>query len=281
MGEITREYRKRVADRIKAERDRTGLTQKEFAKKVGIANQTYNNLENGIGSLKIEHLNKIAENCGCDMGYLLGDYENRTHEATDICKATGLSEEAVDILTLLNRWYNEDKDSFKGSIIYWNKTSICKVFLSLIDNIITSYDFDELFNGKENKEHKNRFPVSKIARYINDRMEMEHTEENEHFALLSELFEKYKDHNHILYDKDTGHTMFVNNHFTIQQDIEEELKERNYDEKEIHLMGNLTQGYLCGYYDMKKERKKDRFDIQQDFLRFMDSDYVEGENNGK
>lgn len=97
-GELTREYRSFIGKRIYDERSIKGMNQKDFAKAVGISNQTYNNLENGKGSLKLEFLYQIAKYCGCDIGYLLGEIENRTYVATDICKATGLDVDAITAL---------------------------------------------------------------------------------------------------------------------------------------------------------------------------------------
>ena len=76
-AEGTKQFRLRVAERLKTERNRMGLTQKEFAKIVDLSNQTYNNLETAKGSLKIEYLYNISKVTGCDIGYLLCDYDVR------------------------------------------------------------------------------------------------------------------------------------------------------------------------------------------------------------
>lgn len=284
-GELTNEYKQFIATRIYAERQLKGLNQKDFAKAVGVSNQTFNNLEQGKGSLKIEYLYQIANFCGCDIGYLLGECDNRTYKATDICEATGLSEEAVDILTTINRWYNEESngsDNFDTFDYNFNMVAtLSHSFISLIDNIVTSYDFDELFNGEDNTDKRNHFPISKIARYLNTRKRLELVEENENFDLVKELYQKYKDNTHILIDKDTGHTMVINNAFTIQADIENELKKMNYKQNEIDYISNSTEGFLDIYYRMKDDRGNKKLDIQNDFLRYLDGTFIEGENNGK
>ena len=128
-GKLTAAYRYEVAQRIFSERIRTGLNQKDFAKKVGISNQTFNNLENGKGSLKLEFLYQIAKACGCDISYLLGDTENRTYIATDICKETGLSEEAVNILKNEKESWEDlqeaknNPDYHTTPVLFYNPTS--------------------------------------------------------------------------------------------------------------------------------------------------------------
>lgn len=104
---IDDERRKEIGRRIREERKRTKnpdfsngrcYSQELFAEKLHISKQAYNNLENGVGEPKLEYLYRIKELCGCDIGYLVGEYDCRTKEATDICKATGLTEQAVEVL---------------------------------------------------------------------------------------------------------------------------------------------------------------------------------------
>lgn len=93
------------------ERKKAGLTQAGLADRIEeeIGNRpeqnTISNWEQGKafpGS--IETVFAMSRIFGCDCGYLLGDYEERTHDSTDICKATGLSELTVNGLCNLAAW---------------------------------------------------------------------------------------------------------------------------------------------------------------------------------
>lgn len=104
---IDDERRKEIGRRIREERKRTKnpdflngrcYSQELFAEKLHISKQAYNNLENGVGEPKLEYLYRIKELCGCDIGYLVGEYDCRTKEATDINQVTGLSEESINVL---------------------------------------------------------------------------------------------------------------------------------------------------------------------------------------
>lgn len=101
------EFGKRLAQ----ERKKAGLTQEKLADKIegeigkSPGQNTISNWENGKSFPdSIEILFAISRILGCDCGYLLCDYEERTHNATDICKATGLSEETVNTLCNLRSW---------------------------------------------------------------------------------------------------------------------------------------------------------------------------------
>lgn len=101
------EFGKRLAQ----ERKRAGLTQQGLADKIEAeigkapGQNTISNWENGKAFPdSIEVIFAMSRILGCDCGYLLCDYEERTHNATDICKATGLSEETVNTLCNTKTW---------------------------------------------------------------------------------------------------------------------------------------------------------------------------------
>jgi transcriptional regulator with XRE-family HTH domain len=88
-----------IAQRILSERNLKGWTQKELHERVGTySEKTVRDWEKGNTRIPTEGLIKLAEIFECDVNYLIGKYEYRTKEATDICKATGLSEAAVMVL---------------------------------------------------------------------------------------------------------------------------------------------------------------------------------------
>ena len=104
------EFGKRLAQ----ERKRAGLTQQGLADKIEAelgkapGQNTLSNWENGKAFPdSIEVIFAMSRILGCDCGYLFCDYEERTHNATDICKATGLSEETINTLCTLKAWQGD------------------------------------------------------------------------------------------------------------------------------------------------------------------------------
>lgn len=59
--------------------------------------------EYGNNPIELEWIPAICEVLGCDVGYLFGEYEELTKEAADVCKETGLSSCAVEVLQSLKR----------------------------------------------------------------------------------------------------------------------------------------------------------------------------------
>lgn len=101
------EFGKRLAQ----ERKKAGLTQEKLADRIeeeigkSPGQNTISNWENGKSFPdSIEILFAISRILGCDCGYLLCDYEERTHNATVICTATGLSEETINTLCNAKAW---------------------------------------------------------------------------------------------------------------------------------------------------------------------------------
>jgi transcriptional regulator with XRE-family HTH domain len=54
--------------------------------------------EDGTNPVELEWIPAICDVLGCDVGYLFGEYEELTRQVSDICKATGLSEDAVEAI---------------------------------------------------------------------------------------------------------------------------------------------------------------------------------------
>lgn len=98
-------FRKRLTE----ERKRAKLTQEGLAAKLndlgyGKGQSAISEWETKERLPDIETVFALSQIFGCDCGYLLGDYDERTHDSTDICKATGLSEETVNTLCNLRSW---------------------------------------------------------------------------------------------------------------------------------------------------------------------------------
>lgn len=92
-----------AGERIKKERKLLKLSQDDFVERygreIGISSRTtLYKWEKGEGELSVWTLLKLSGIFGCDFGYLIGEYDCRKREATDIRAKTGLSETAIMLL---------------------------------------------------------------------------------------------------------------------------------------------------------------------------------------
>lgn len=58
---------KRIADNIRAERNRANLTQEEVAEKIGLTSRTYSAYESDASMIKVSTLIKLSKIFGCDI----------------------------------------------------------------------------------------------------------------------------------------------------------------------------------------------------------------------
>ena len=105
IDERVAEFRRRLI----RERKKAKLTQEQLAGKLdelgyGKGQSAISEWEKKERLPDIETVFALSRIFGCDCGYLLGDYEERTHDSTDICKATGLSELTVNELCNMATW---------------------------------------------------------------------------------------------------------------------------------------------------------------------------------
>lgn len=176
---IDDERRKEIGRRIREERKRTKnpafsngrcYSQESFAEQLHISKQAYNNLENGVGEPKLEYLYRIKELCGCDIGYLVGEYECRTKGATDIHNATGLSEKAIDTLikaTKIDRTSLEypsfSKEIQKNGFAYYkNYRAFMSYFLESAEDVLERIEYERYMN-RNYIENTNIIKASKEA----------------------------------------------------------------------------------------------------------------------
>ena len=90
----------KIAQRIKVVRIDKNITQACVAKKCNVSRSTVIKWEKGESFPELNSMLKLCNLYDCELGYLLCEsgYENGKRETTDICKATGLSQEAVETL---------------------------------------------------------------------------------------------------------------------------------------------------------------------------------------
>lgn len=94
---------------LKRAREEAGLTQDELAEKMGVSTKTIRNWEQKVKANTLptmENLLKLADLYDCDLDYLTGRIECKTHDLQFIHDQTGLSEKAIKTL----QWYVTEPD---------------------------------------------------------------------------------------------------------------------------------------------------------------------------
>lgn len=144
-----------IGNRIKAERKSLGKNQEELAEDLGAKRSTVGSWENGLTMPSFQKMIKLCEMFDCEMGYLLCEegYEGKTRKATDICKETGLSQQAV--IKLCESKKQAEWMKSKGTLLgqYFYKID----FPYLInDFILNSHDLVQLLMQREMFEEQER-----------------------------------------------------------------------------------------------------------------------------
>ncbi len=93
--------------------------------------QTISKWETANTIPSIKQLMKLCDLYGCDIGYLLGEYDCKTRKATDIHKETGLSEEAIKRLQYLSV-SNPDMVRTISLLIEFNNSDIIELIKSYL-----------------------------------------------------------------------------------------------------------------------------------------------------
>lgn len=199
----------KIGKRIKAERKAHGMTQENFSAAYRVKRSTVSKWEHGETIPSFQTMLDMCKDFDCELGYLLCEngYENRTREATDICEATGLSEEAVRKL-VANMSENENSISpFVSEFI-----SKCDKIINCISEMVICNLFDKngsfkiiskIAEGKKDKHRKKAIVDGFIIEYI-DKEEME-------------------------------------------KEISKELKQKGFSETDMEFLRAITLGYLCDY----------------------------------
>lgn len=131
-----------IGERIKENRKRMKLSQPELLKKVYLSENTVASLrkwERGERLPDLTTLARMAELFECDIGYLLGDYDESDFSAHKVCEYTGLSERAIDVL------HNLDCSGFGAVIVSMSGTK-SRTTLQILDKLIVSEKFSDMFN---------------------------------------------------------------------------------------------------------------------------------------
>ena len=92
---------RKIAARIKAEREAERFTKEELAKSLNVNRNTITAWERDDDKGRIPPLDDLLRMCDlfkCELGYLLGEYDCKTRVATDIQAKIGFSEKAIEKL---------------------------------------------------------------------------------------------------------------------------------------------------------------------------------------
>lgn len=106
-------------NRIFAARKAAGYSQEEVGERLHVSRKTIGKWESGKTSPGTYDLERLCEMFNCDFGYLVGEYDEKTRQITDIEAETGLSAEAIEVLQALK--YNglsDVLDLISDAIIY-------------------------------------------------------------------------------------------------------------------------------------------------------------------
>lgn len=90
---------KKIGKRIRDERKKQGWTQNDLLLKIYLSASSHKSLrswEKGERLPDLDSLARMAEAFQCDIGYLLGDYDERTRNAADIAHKMGISALAAE-----------------------------------------------------------------------------------------------------------------------------------------------------------------------------------------
>lgn len=125
-----------IGERIRTERKKLDLTQDGLAEKIDIGSrQTIAQWENGVALPPLSKLLCMCDLFGCEIGYLLCDYDCKTRTATDIHKEICLSEVAISKLSPLSvvhgmRLYSQptkDRQTALNAILGFNDSDILEL----------------------------------------------------------------------------------------------------------------------------------------------------------
>lgn len=128
----------KIAQRIKAVRIDKNITQAYVAKKCNVSRSTVIKWEKGESFPELNSMLKLCNLYDCELGYLLCEsgYENGKRETTDICKATGLSQEAVETLIVNETYIRENP--FLSYVMGKEKQLVNTLLMKSNNNFISS-----------------------------------------------------------------------------------------------------------------------------------------------
>jgi len=143
---------KAIGKRIKSERENLSLSQEELGEKLYSTRQLVGRWENNVSRPALEDLIELCKVFDCEIGYLLCEdgYTCKTRMATNIKNATGLSSEAIKVLSHIKN------TPIRETILSFSKILEHEKFHDLLKAIhlhVFEFNQDRFRVDHENAEH--------------------------------------------------------------------------------------------------------------------------------
>lgn len=152
--------KKAIGKRIKEERIKVGFkSQGAFANRMGYAyesRQTVANWEKGKTMPCFEDILTMCDIFKCELGYLLCEYDCKKRDTADIQKIIGLSEDAIEKLSVIN------KTEIRDILITLSKIIEHKDFIDFLQAI-----HNHIWNFNRNQIRLNDINNENIAKAMN------------------------------------------------------------------------------------------------------------------
>lgn len=132
---------KQIGERIKKIREKRGKSLKDVAESLECDERTVRNYESGQ-AVPLAKLLLLRNELECDMGYLLGEYDESNKDIAFICKETGLSEKTIEYLkeTEKNRKLMENKINSEPLLCNEKGMTSNDICISFLDYLIPRID---------------------------------------------------------------------------------------------------------------------------------------------
>ncbi|MCC8060733.1 MAG: helix-turn-helix transcriptional regulator [Clostridiales bacterium] len=134
-------------------------TQETFAEEFNVSVDTVKNWEQGRVFPSVETIIELCDFFNCDMDYLFGTIDCKTHDLQFIHDKTGLSEKAIETLTDIQYWQKHFPDHQSNKLDTINLILSDEhepTALSSLLNILTGY-----FNFNINPDKNTMYTLSK------------------------------------------------------------------------------------------------------------------------
>jgi len=134
----------KIGKRIESNRKSYGFSQDELAVKLFKSESSRKSIGKWEKATARPSLDDMLRLCGifdCELGYLLGEHDCKTREATDIRGATGLSENAIKSLKVVNKYAKDDGCFYTASF-----SAYLEVLSFLIEQVDTIRAEDDIIS---------------------------------------------------------------------------------------------------------------------------------------
>lgn len=130
-----------IGERLKSIREKKGKSLSDVAELLKCNERTVRNYESGQ-AVPLTKLLMFCNELECDMGYLLGEYDESNKDIAFICKETGLSEKTIEYLkeTEKNRKLMENKINSEPLLCNESGMTSNDICISFLDYLIPRID---------------------------------------------------------------------------------------------------------------------------------------------